>query len=924
MRLIFIVSVLLLATTAPAAQWTGWHNALAPKGDATPITLVVDGKPVYTVTHRADGTPAEKKAAEDLNHWIKEMTGTDLARSGGPLIEINIDESLPLEGYKIELKEKNLYLTGAPGRGVINAVYAFLEEDLGCRFYTNESIKLPKSPTLTVSVIPRTYAPQLRLRDPYYAFAFDATWSLRNRTNAPGAVVPEEFGGHVDYADKFVHTAASLVPADKYFKAHPEYYFLGKDGKRNAAQLDTTNPDVIKIATQTVLDTLKKNPHTEIISVSKNDSGGDQLCQCDRCKKIRDEEGGAEMAVQLFMVNQIAEAIEKDYPNVSIDTLAYLDTIAVPKTVRPRKNVVIRLCNDVVGAWSHPFTPAEKNPVAQIARDWGKAHNRIYVWDYHVNFSHYLAPMPNVDVIASNIRFWIKNNAEGVMLQAGYQGPAERDELKSWVASKILWDPSRDENELTQDFIWGHYGKAAPAIAEYDALLVKAGKDHEKDLASPPGGIRYPMDTSFLSKDFIDKATTIFNRAADQAKEEADVLKKVERAKLPILYVQAARGPQFTGPDNYGKVLGEFERIARANKIQYLEEAGANFEPWLAQHKALIPKPVSHKVISHGKEAYTYQAFPDACRLKNGDIVAVFYAGYGHVSLEADDFPNGGRICLVRSTDEGRTWSQPQVLFDDADDNRDPHIAQLDDGSLVCTFFSWHHTGPRYKSIKEYSGKTWRTNAINTGAQMVRSTDNGQTWETTAHNIFPKWTCSAPIRQLPDGTCLLSLYDDQTGAVARSSDRGATWTLSEIPNPKQIDLDAETDVIALSPTRLYAALRSSKVHMHYATSDDKGATWSEPTDIGFDGHCPHLNRLSTGEIILSHRKPATDIHISRDEAKTWQGPYEIDSCIGAYPATVELRDGSVLIVYYSEGAGSEIRAKRFRIKADGIEFLELR
>jgi hypothetical protein len=278
------------------------------------------------------------------------------------------------------------------------------------------------------------------------------------------------------------------MPPDKYFKEHPEYFMLDKAGKRQPSQWCPTEPAVAKIVAQAVLDFLKTSPHTDIISVSKNDSGGDQLCQCDRCKKLRDEEGGAEMATQLFLVNQVAEAVEKQYPNVAIDTLAYLDTIAVPKTVRPRKNVVIRLCNDAVGAWSHPFTPADQLPVAKIAEAWSAVHDRIYIWDYHVNFSHYFAPMPNIDVIAANIRFWVKNKAEGVMLQAAYNTIAERDQLKSWVMAKLLWDPTRDENALVQDFIWGYYGKAAPAIAEYDALLVAAGKEHAKDLASRRGG----------------------------------------------------------------------------------------------------------------------------------------------------------------------------------------------------------------------------------------------------------------------------------------------------------------------------------------------------------------------------------------------------------------------------------------------------
>ena len=185
----------------------------------------------------------------------------------------------------------------------------------------------------------------------------------------------------------------------------------------------------------------------------------------------------------------------------------------MPKTVRPRKNVAIRLCNDAVGAWSRPFTPAEQCEVAKLVSAWGAVHNRIYIWDYNVNFSHYLAPMPNLDVMAANIRFWIKNHAEGVMLQGGYQGPAERDQLKCWVTAKLLWNPAWDEKALARDFIQGHYGKAAPALEEYEALLERMRADHASEMASPPGGIRYPMDAPFFTKEFVTQATDIFARA---------------------------------------------------------------------------------------------------------------------------------------------------------------------------------------------------------------------------------------------------------------------------------------------------------------------------------------------------------------------------------------------------------------------------
>ena len=315
-----------------------------------------------------------------------------------------------------------------------------------------------------------------------------------------------------------------------------------------------------------------------------------------------------------------------------------------------------------------------------------------------------------------------------------------------------------------------------------------------------------------------------------------------------------------------------------------------------------------HRVISRGALSGPYQAFPDACRLPNGDILAVFYAGYGHISFPNEDWPRGGRICSVRSSDEGKTWSEPKILFDGPIDDRDPHIAALRDGSLQCTFFTYR---------KENGRERFDT-------CVVASRDGGEAWETEPRVLARDWACSAPIRELKDGTLLLGIYTeaDKTGygGVLRSTDGGKTWSEPIAIDPKSgIRLDAETDVIQLTDGSIFAALRGDHgIHMHYSLSRDLGVTWSPVKDIGFLGHCPHLTRLSTGEILLTHRLPNTALHISRDDGKTWQGPFEIDSHIGAYPATVELKDHSVLMVYYEEGAGSAIRAALLKVTADGV------
>ncbi|MEY3275363.1 MAG: hypothetical protein RL153_628, partial [Verrucomicrobiota bacterium] len=109
----------------------------------------------------------------------------------------------------------------------------------------------------------------------------------------------------------------------------------------------------------------------------------------------------------------------------------------------------------------------------------------------------------------------------------------------------------------------------------------------------------------------------------------------------------------------------------------------------MGQQATASPMAPPHRILSRGWAAGSYQAFPDACRLANGDILCVFYAGHGHVSLPRADWPRGGRICMVRSEDEGRTWSEPRVLYDGPDDDRDPHVAQLRDGTVVCSFFPY-------------------------------------------------------------------------------------------------------------------------------------------------------------------------------------------------------------------------------------------
>lgn len=327
-----------------------------------------------------------------------------------------------------------------------------------------------------------------------------------------------------------------------------------------------------------------------------------------------------------------------------------------------------------------------------------------------------------------------------------------------------------------------------------------------------------------------------------------------------------------------------------------------------------------------------YEAFPDVCRLKDGRLMCVCYASFDHVGLPNPNWPKGGRIASSFSSDEGRTWSKPETLFDGPDDDRDPSITQLKDGRLLCSFFTLHRKESADKPLGPISMDSFTLE----GSWLTTSDDGGKTWSAPARLADAPYLSSSPIRELSNGRLIGGLYCEAggkaNGAVIYSDDGGRNWSKVIDLDNRGLYLDAETDLIELENGHLLAAQRSSKSPFLWATSLDNGTTWSPSQPADFQAHCPYLHRTADGDIVLGVREIKQDggavamytaLRVSRDNGKTWSDAMKIDDCVGAYPSMVNLKDGSVLIVYYEEGAGSSIRARRFRVTPMGVEFLPL-
>ena len=95
--------------------------------------------------------------------------------------------------------------------------------------------------------------------------------------------------------------------------------------------------------------------------------------------------------------------------------------------------------------------------------DWTRLTKNIYLWDYVVNFKNYLCPFPNLRVLQPNIRYFAKNGMTRIFEQGSGKSLSEFKELRTYLISKLLWNPNENVDSLIDDFLSGYYGdRAAP------------------------------------------------------------------------------------------------------------------------------------------------------------------------------------------------------------------------------------------------------------------------------------------------------------------------------------------------------------------------------------------------------------------------------------------------------------------------------
>ena len=554
----------------------------ARKASLGKCVVKIGGEAITAETHVIvipdEPTLQEQHAAKDLRYHLELVTGggppirhEQYASGRVPLVVGRCDciealgaeiefEGLGIEGTHIKTAGPALILAGNK-RGVLYATYIFLEDYLGCRWFAPDCSTWPTEGTIEVPEIDRRYLPPLEYRGTDYPSSRPADFAVRNKYNGNSHRPDEARGGKISYRG-FVHTFNALVPPEKYFADHPEYY-SEIDGKRvgpERTQLCLTNPDVLRIATETVRRWIEESPNATIISVSQNDWRN--YCECPNCRALAEKEG-SQSGPLLHFVNAIAEDIKDDYPHIIIDTLAYQYTRKPPLHVRPAPNVAVRLCS-IECCFIHPLEtdPYNASFVDDI-KGWNRICDRLHIWDYVINYAHSICPFPNLYVLKPNINFFINNGVTGIYEEACYfTRGSELQELRSYVIAKLLWDPSYDTDQAIDEFCAAYYGAAGDHVRQYINLV------HESAQSIPDMHVRIysPPSVGYLTPEVLAKSRELFDQGEAAVKDEEKLLHRVQVARLPIMYAQIALATGGAFVERGDKLVQEGHRCDRAGR----------------------------------------------------------------------------------------------------------------------------------------------------------------------------------------------------------------------------------------------------------------------------------------------------------------------------------------------------------------------
>jgi hypothetical protein len=404
---------------------------------------------------RVSGAPEAALAAAELEEGLGGITGGS-GRGGRVSFEL-FESGGAGEAFRWEATPAVIRLEGAGRRGLLHGVFALLAA-LGVRWpWPGRAVRVG-SPVL---VVPATVEDEPVLRGRCLVLGerglLEAAedwivWAARNRLNtvfahvstqraplgaAPEALWQQQRGRLVALArergmaiEHGGHLLPELVPAQALARA--------------AHELEAGTPAGGVQALQAAVSAhARAHPEADVLHLWGADSAAGAEAATARSEQA------------LRLTNTAAAALERVAPAVTLASLAYHDTLAVPTAVRPRRNVCL-LWAPRERSYDHP---ADAGPNAglwelfqrQVAHYAAARPPRVF--EYYIDAILFGRGVPELGrVMTADLAAYATGGAHTVQALMTGTGRWRAPHPNPWLFSRLSWNPQQDAEALLHDW----------------------------------------------------------------------------------------------------------------------------------------------------------------------------------------------------------------------------------------------------------------------------------------------------------------------------------------------------------------------------------------------------------------------------------------------------------------------------------------
>ncbi len=471
-------------------------------------TLRIDGKAIGNFSVYRSGGECIDYAASELCAYVKRAFGVSLDATGkrtSDQIVLETDNRAERDGFTLACRGGEFFIEGGSERAVLYGVYAFLEKFVGWRFFAGASCYKGEEAAPYLAPVEKlfeqeadevvdgyeyTTAPIITFRDAFGHATVDESWCAKNRIN--GDIwklknVPAHMGGADTFATDGGHSFSKLIPKEKYFATHPEWFSL-LNGERVAgetSQLCLTADGLAEEVAANVIAIADAHPGAKYVSVSQNDNN--DFCTCERC---RAEEARVGRGNLLFkFINEVARLVYAVRPDIMIHTYAYESTIQ-DDPIRLEKNVTVQYCLRYCRC--HALTdPNCKGNVAVVKRlqKLSKLCKELFIYDYTSSEAFVPLALPDLFRMKENMRFLADVGVSGIYSENDIfcQNSPCAEELRNYLYARVTWNPYMSDAEFNRhidEFLRGYYGDGWRYIRRFFELYDEESRSSHIDSTS--------------------------------------------------------------------------------------------------------------------------------------------------------------------------------------------------------------------------------------------------------------------------------------------------------------------------------------------------------------------------------------------------------------------------------------------------------